>query len=1521
MSKIYLLILFLIFPSVKRSESTEVEMINKFTTQNSTTNELPITTENPCNYNEDPSYFTCSGRGRYPNLNDPSCETYYLCNLLKNGSFVQTLYKCPKTSFFNPPKQVCDISYQCPCSKTTSTVVSTTETEKPVTQSRSTEVETTIEQVTKSKSTQAETTIEFKTDKTILEVGTTYTPPFSTTEYICEYNEDPSYFTCSSKGRYPNLNDPSCETYYLCNQLRNVSFTQTLYKCPKTSFFNPFEQVCDFNYPCPCSTSTNTAAIMTVPETETDKFISTTERNAANEIKTSTTGNDDIGSIFTCPSDGIFSDPEDTNCEYFYVCISSYSSLLSIRSKCPEGTTFDTLFGVCSPFYICPNNSKPLSDLDHCTTKHSMNYICNANGTYVNPNDITCRTYYLCSLQENGTFIQILQKCPATFLYNPTSKTCDAFYKCPCSTTFSTKGVDDQVTESGITESGKPEFSCTSTGVFKDPLDQRCKRFYVCIQSFLLYISVYASCPSGTLFDPLLRLCSPFYSCPHISKSTTTTAEPLTTVKNKPTNEYGTSVTERIEHEFVCFSTGIFEDPQDLECKKYYVCTKSFLLYVSVHSTCPPATFFDPLLRLCSPFYSCPHVPMSTTTTFEHLTNEPIDKYRTSKTEKKQHEFVCSSTGIFEDTQDFECKKYYICTKSFLLYVSVHSTCPPGTLFDPLLRLCSPFYSCPHIQKSTSTTIEVPSTSITNNCTSIASSHFTCFSNGKYPNLNDLTCSTYYICKKLIIGSFSQTLQSCPIASYFNPVTHACEVNYKCKCNTITDTTIFTNLTNESETSNGITTSMSNEKNDIAFTCLSTGIFQDESDLTCRQFYVCIRSLMSFISIHSTCPTGTFFDPSHRMCSQHYSCPHISKTTSDMNEFTTSERDHCKHVNDSKYSTCSTEGKYPNLMDFTCQTYYSCTLLRNGLFNRSIYTCPFMSFFNPVLQVCEYSYKCPCTTSTASQTERMEFFCPSVGVFADSQDSTCRKFHVCIRFSLSYLSIYSTCPEGTFFDHTFRICSPYYSCQHQLNTTKNIQKVIEMKEVTRIIDSSTDEYAESTTSLSIHLEDSEPIQSSSVTPEEDSCNQLKDPLHFNCSSQGIYPNLNDHTCRTYYICKFLENGSFHQMLYDCPKKSNFNPRSQMCDVNYICPCSVTKRGNRLVRSIGMTGSDDKSVTEGIENDSEVNENVIHDQRRFADLSSFDSSMNICEYSKPFTCNSSGRFPNWNDTTCRTYYLCVPTKSGSFEQIPYTCPTGSFFCPQLKLCYVNYKCPCSSEKRRLSRSIGSERPVIRNESANTSKIMQVMRKKNDSKNAGLSHNLPTASAYTGTIKIFTCNRRSRFPNWNDPTCETYYLCVPLKTGSFVQIQYKCPQGSCFCPLLRVCSVNYKCPCSPDKTRFTRSVDAERFVSENGTTNEVGVDDNEEKMNASSNLLQFRPLPKVCAYNKNLKPFTCYVRGRFPNWNDPTCRSYYLCVPLRTGYFVQTRYTCPKGSFFCPILRVCNVNYECPCSTGKEIGSRK
>ncbi|XP_049865526.1 uncharacterized protein LOC126366461 [Pectinophora gossypiella] len=57
--------------------------------------------------------FSCTTAGRFANSTDTTCQTYYLCVEATDGSYTQYNYTCPTTSVFNPTTKVCTTSYTC----------------------------------------------------------------------------------------------------------------------------------------------------------------------------------------------------------------------------------------------------------------------------------------------------------------------------------------------------------------------------------------------------------------------------------------------------------------------------------------------------------------------------------------------------------------------------------------------------------------------------------------------------------------------------------------------------------------------------------------------------------------------------------------------------------------------------------------------------------------------------------------------------------------------------------------------------------------------------------------------------------------------------------------------------------------------------------------------------------------------------------------------------------------------------------------------------------------------------------------------------------------------------------------------------------------------------------------------------------------------------------------------------------------------------------------------------------------
>ncbi|XP_063892572.1 uncharacterized protein LOC110371810 [Helicoverpa armigera] len=101
--------------------SSYIECVNINGTYTETTYTCPDTTfYNPNTTLCDASYnctttstFTCTAAGRFANTDDTTCQSYYYCVLLASGAYTQYNYTCPSTSLFNPNSAQCTATYTC----------------------------------------------------------------------------------------------------------------------------------------------------------------------------------------------------------------------------------------------------------------------------------------------------------------------------------------------------------------------------------------------------------------------------------------------------------------------------------------------------------------------------------------------------------------------------------------------------------------------------------------------------------------------------------------------------------------------------------------------------------------------------------------------------------------------------------------------------------------------------------------------------------------------------------------------------------------------------------------------------------------------------------------------------------------------------------------------------------------------------------------------------------------------------------------------------------------------------------------------------------------------------------------------------------------------------------------------------------------------------------------------------------------------------------------------------------------
>lgn len=335
--------------------------------------------------------FNCTTAGRFANPEDTTCQTYYMCVLLSNGSYLQYEYTCPTSAVFDPDSAYCTSSSNYVCNVTTTTNSTNT----------TSSVCTDEGYFADPSSTNCSSYIEcILINDTYTE--TTYTCPgdtlfnSNTTLCVSDYNctdisdsdstdSNNSSFSCTTAGRFANPDDTTCETYYMCVLASNGSYVQFEYTCPTSAVFNPNTAYCtsSSNYVCNV-TSSNTA------------------------------------SSSVCTADGYVTDPSSANCSTYIECVEIDGTYSETTYICPESTNYNPNTTLCDSDYNCTDSSNSTDSAFSCT----------AAGRFANTADTTCQTYYFCVSYNNGTYALYEYTCPSTSVFNPTSQVCTTTYIC-----------------------------------------------------------------------------------------------------------------------------------------------------------------------------------------------------------------------------------------------------------------------------------------------------------------------------------------------------------------------------------------------------------------------------------------------------------------------------------------------------------------------------------------------------------------------------------------------------------------------------------------------------------------------------------------------------------------------------------------------------------------------------------------------------------------------------------------------------------------------------------------------------------------------------------------------------------------------------------------------------------------------------------------------------------------------------------------------------------------------------------
>ncbi|XP_026468455.1 uncharacterized protein LOC113372342 [Ctenocephalides felis] len=295
-------------------------------------------------------------------------------------------------------------------------------------------------------------------------------------------------------------------------------------------------------------------------------------------------------------------------------------------------------------------------------------------------------------------------------------------------------------------------FICPRVGLFRDPLDPTCKRYYKCklglngaLQSghFLcpwnLYISeFYQRCVGPTYSECLITPLPP----PIVPTTTTTTTTPAPPPL------------------FSCVQEGMFIDPYDSTCKGYYKCAlKAGGGFSVARYNCPGSTYFSSTYQQCvvASLSECLRNPPAP---WQPPTPPPI--------------YNCVQSGSFADPADKTCKVYFECVRLSGGNFNVgRFTCAGQTYFSALYQQCvqAPLSEC------LATAAPPPPPPGPG-----PSQPFACVRTGLFLDYTDNSCKWYYECTLNAQGVFDVARYACAAELYFNSVLQQCVPAYQSDC-------------------------------------------------------------------------------------------------------------------------------------------------------------------------------------------------------------------------------------------------------------------------------------------------------------------------------------------------------------------------------------------------------------------------------------------------------------------------------------------------------------------------------------------------------------------------------------------------------------------------------------------------------------------------------------------------------------------------------------------------------------------
>uniref|UniRef100_A0AAG5DAY2 Chitin-binding type-2 domain-containing protein n=1 Tax=Anopheles atroparvus TaxID=41427 RepID=A0AAG5DAY2_ANOAO len=509
-----------------------------------------------------------------------------------------------------------------------------------------------------------------------------------------------SDFVCLGPGRFPDESVPHCRGYRWCTATGDVGgggggegqFVSRNFLCEPGQVFSEVEERCvpTESYQCPDDDDGGGAG-----------------------------GDGGVGGVggagrFRCAAVGRFPDRGSQGCVRYYHCQETAGGTLkALLERCPTGTVFSWLTTRCVPTaeYVCPVAALegPTDDPEErvrapkaegrqqveepgeessdvgATVSRQHRSRCSRSGRFANDEDALCRTYYICTRDTRGAWAKVLVRCPVGTIFSRVAARCVGTESVephdPCAlgkkASVPIPAAVRSSEDTGIGLGSTEDLDCMESDlVLPNPADRTCRTYFRCretvdvldggVRTPRLHL---LACPEGTLFSTVAGRCVPVRAPADDERDDGSGQDFFRTrVDDEPLlPDYCTDV-----------DPGSGELPDTLD---------------PWPATAAPVVEHQPTTTMTSSTNQ-PSMARVRVRTPETTLGPPVadagEAGRLGSYSGPAPEYPCTATGRFADINSVDCRSYFLCKQQQPSgsLVSVHLTCPDGTVFSRNLNKC-----------------------------------------------------------------------------------------------------------------------------------------------------------------------------------------------------------------------------------------------------------------------------------------------------------------------------------------------------------------------------------------------------------------------------------------------------------------------------------------------------------------------------------------------------------------------------------------------------------------------------------------------------------------------------------------------------------------------------------------------------------------------------------------------------------------------------------------------------------------